>query len=573
MPRDEIGLRRQWALLTRLTTRSGGATLRELAAEFAVTERTVRRDLETFRSVGFPIREEVGDAGRKAWRVATAREFPPLQLSYDEAVALHLGRRMLGPLAGTPFEQSADNAFRKIRSTLGPMALEYLRRFAAFFHVVGAESRGYDRRSECVDAMLLAIEEFRPVRIVYRSEGSAEASPREVHPRGLIEHRGSLYLVALDPAAGRVKHYKVDRVESAEVGPPSPAAAGDFDLAAHMAEAFGVYRGAGDPVVVRVRFAPEAARYVRESTHHARRDLVDEPDGGVVAGYLVSGTEEIKRWVLGFGVKAVVLEPESLRSEVAAELRAAASAYDGPGPVAAVGRPARIPDPSAPPRTELVPTIDLAFSVRGTTIPIDYGYALFGAISRLVSAVHGDRRVGVHPIRGVHLEPTRLTLVPASRLRLRLPSEEVATYLALAGATLDLDGSRLAVGIPAVESLRPAPSLLARLVTIGHLQEPEPFLATARRQLANLGVAAAPEFLPDPHLDRAGRPVRRILRIKGKRIVGFPLLIPNLTAEESLVVQERGLGSRRRMGCGLFVPLPSRSSRSFPLTDREESPL
>ena len=200
-----------------------------------------------------------------------------------------------------------------------------------------------------------------------------------------------------------------------------------------------------------------------------------------------------------------------------------------------------------------MPLIDLAFRLNPATIPIDYGYALFGAISRIIPAVHGDRRVGVHPIRGMHLEPRRLTLVEGSRLRLRLPSEEVATYLALAGATLDLDGSRLAVGIPAVEPLRPAPALRSRLVTIGHLKDPEPFLATARRQLAEMGVAAAVEFLPDPHPDRPGQPIRRVIRIKDKRIVGFPLVIPNLTAEESILVQEQGLGSRRRMGCGVFV--------------------
>jgi len=331
MFRDEIGLRRQWALLRRLSTRSAGLSLRELAEEFAVTERTVRRDLETFRSVGFPIREEVGELGRKAWRMSAARELPPLQFSYDEAVALHLGRRLLGPLAGTPFEQAADNAFQKIRSTLGLMALDYLKRFDSFFHVVGAESRGYHRRSECVDALIEAVEESRSVRLVYRSEASSEATPRDVHPRGLVERHGALYLVAFDPAADRIKHYKVDRVESAEVGPPSPADAGDFDLEGHMAESFGVYRGAGDPVVVRVRFGPEAARYVRESVHHARRELTDDHDGGVVAEYLVSGTEEIKRWVLGFGIKAVVLEPDSLRREVMAELRAAAEGYEADG--------------------------------------------------------------------------------------------------------------------------------------------------------------------------------------------------------------------------------------------------
>jgi proteasome accessory factor B len=336
MLRDEIGLRRQWALLRRLSARAAGWTLRELAGEFAVTERTLRRDLDTFRSVGFPIREESGEFGRKCWRMATTRELPPLEFSYDEAVALHLGRRLLGPLAGTPFEEAADNAFRKIRSTLGPTALDYLQQFASFFHVVGAEPRDYHCRSDCVDALLMAVEECRSVRLVYRSEGSPEATPRDVQPRGLIEHRGALYLVAFDPAASRVKHYKVDRVESAEVGGPSPAESGDFDLAAHMAEAFGVYRGVDGPVIVRVRFGPEAARYIREATHHARRKLVDDGDGGVIAEYLVSGTEEIKRWILGFGVKAVVLEPESLRREVAAELRATLVAYEDPSPAVAV---------------------------------------------------------------------------------------------------------------------------------------------------------------------------------------------------------------------------------------------
>jgi CRISPR-associated protein Cas6 len=203
-----------------------------------------------------------------------------------------------------------------------------------------------------------------------------------------------------------------------------------------------------------------------------------------------------------------------------------------------------------------MPTIDLAFALRGSTIPLDYGYALFGALCRVVPGLHGDRRVGVHPIRGMRLEPRRLTLVPQSRLRLRLPSEEIAPYLALAGSRIELEGDLLSVGIPRVEPLRPAASLEARLVTIGHLTDPGPFEESARRHLASYGVAAEPAFLVDTHPDRLGRPVRRVVRIKGRRIVGFPLVIPNLTAEESLIVQERGLGSRRRMGCGLFVPLP-----------------
>lgn len=197
--------------------------------------------------------------------------------------------------------------------------------------------------------------------------------------------------------------------------------------------------------------------------------------------------------------------------------------------------------------------VDLAFEIRGGPIPLDYGYALFGAISRIVPAIHGDQRIGVHPIRGVKLARGRLTLVPRSRLRLRLPEEEIGAYLPLGGARLDLDGTPIEVGFPRAEPLRPRPSLISRLVTIGHHQEPEGFLDSARRRLTEMGIQATASFLPSPDPARAGEPSRRILVVKGRRIVGYPLRIDGLTAEESLTVQEQGIGSRRRMGCGVFV--------------------
>jgi CRISPR-associated protein Cas6 len=197
--------------------------------------------------------------------------------------------------------------------------------------------------------------------------------------------------------------------------------------------------------------------------------------------------------------------------------------------------------------------VDLSFKVSGGAIPLNYGYALFGAISRLVPAIHGDRRIGVHPIRGLKLGRGRLTLVPQSHLRLRLPAEEVGAYLPLAGARLDLDGSAIEVGVPRAEALRAWPVLISRLVTIGHHRDSEGFLDSVRRQLDGLGVRATASFLPSPDSSRRGEPSRRILVVKGRRIVGFPLRIDGLTAEESLIVQEYGLGSHRRMGCGVFV--------------------
>jgi CRISPR-associated protein Cas6 len=47
---------------------------------------------------------------------------------------------------------------------------------------------------------------------------------------------------------------------------------------------------------------------------------------------------------------------------------------------------------------------------------------------------------------------------------------------------------------------------------------------------------------------------RRTFQIHGKQVVGFSLLVSELTAEESIAIQEQGLGGRRKMGCGFFEP-------------------
>src|SRR5438105_13305944 len=106
-----------------------------------------------------------------------------------------------------------------------------------------------------------------------------------------------------------------------------------------------------------------------------------------------------------------------------------------------------------------MPMIDLAFVLVGRTIPLDHGYGLFSALCKVVPHLHGDTRIGVHPIRGLRAAPGLLNLTERSLLRLRLPSEEIAPHLALAGCELDLDGHKLRVGIPRAESLPPAANL------------------------------------------------------------------------------------------------------------------
>ncbi len=201
-------------------------------------------------------------------------------------------------------------------------------------------------------------------------------------------------------------------------------------------------------------------------------------------------------------------------------------------------------------------TLDLAFALQAQKlIPADHGYAVYGATSRMVPEVHSENGVGIHPICGRQVGDRRLMLMPWSSLTFRLPDGQLAPLLKLAGKSLRVDAAALRVGVPQVRALTPASALRSRLVVIKVKDtkatdlDVETFAASARRQLDELGVS-------NEAILTAGK--RRTLRIKHREIVGYEVLIEGLTAEESLALQEQGLGGRRHMGCGVFVPAVAR---------------
>ncbi len=214
--------------------------------------------------------------------------------------------------------------------------------------------------------------------------------------------------------------------------------------------------------------------------------------------------------------------------------------------------------------------VDLAFRIEGETIAVDHGYALYSALSRIWPVLHAEteewmKSTGIHPIAGRLAGDRHKSLDRSvSRLVIRMPAEHISDALSLTGATLQVDGYEVRIGVPEVRALVSAPRLYCRLAIIKGFTEPTAFLDAARRQLdilqikADLGIPTrASQCAREGNSERAsaqGTPLRRTMRIKDKEIVGFALLVEGLNADDSLRLQEIGIGGRRKFGCGIFVP-------------------
>jgi CRISPR-associated protein Cas6 len=179
--------------------------------------------------------------------------------------------------------------------------------------------------------------------------------------------------------------------------------------------------------------------------------------------------------------------------------------------------------------------VDVAFTVRGSTLPRDPRALLAAALERELPFLTADVRCGVHRLK---LAEDRVS--PRTRLQLRVPTGKADDALALSGRELDLGGHSLAVGAGHLKPLLPHGTLYAHFVA-AEVADEAAFLAAAEHELKDLGVR--------------GRAIcGRWQSLEAHALVGCSLMVDQLSPEDALAVLESGLGRHRRLGCGLFVP-------------------
>jgi proteasome accessory factor B len=150
-----------------------------------------------------------------------------------------------------------------------------------------------------------AIEDRRLTVITYQSLRSTEpVTHYDVHPHALVWHQRALYLIAWSAGHEDMRTFKVDRLSAADVQALQFTRRPGFEADRFLAGSLGIFQGDGPAQTVRIRFSPQVARYVQESTWHKSQTLELQPDGSVLAEFRLSNTVEIKSWLLSFGQHA-----------------------------------------------------------------------------------------------------------------------------------------------------------------------------------------------------------------------------------------------------------------------------
>ncbi len=319
-------LSRQWKLIQLLAKARYGVGLEALAEELACTRRTIYRDLDALMFAGFPITSEKRD-GRVFYRVIEGFRLGDTPFTPDELLALAFGEDLLRSLEGTVFHDSIRSALAKIRASLGPDLSDFLARLRESFRVLPGPHKRYADVADVIRALNQAVLERRTVRMRYTTARTGETRAREFDPYRVWYRNGGLYAIGHDHRSGELRTFAVDRIKAPELTQARFAIPDDFDFESRAASAFGVV--VEPPEHVRIRFAPRRALYVREHDWHPTQKIERLADGGIELAIEVGPGDELASWVLSFGADAEVLEPETLRKQVAAELAGASARYAG----------------------------------------------------------------------------------------------------------------------------------------------------------------------------------------------------------------------------------------------------
>lgn len=282
--------------------------------------RMFERDKNELRDLGVPL--ETGRVSSfdttEGYRInRDVYELPDVALSSDEAAAVAVAMQLWNSPELTTAAQGALLKLRAAGVEVDPAAGENIS-FAA-----PSALPGIHRAEQALGALLAAVDSGYAVQFPHRAPGSEQYVTRTVEPWGVITDGGRWYLVGRDRDRNAVRIFRLSRIgtEVVTVGPAGAVSKpDDVDLRAIVAEAV-----AETPtgVAARVWLADGHAVALRRAGSVIERARLGDRDGDVVSIDLVS-TDRLAREIAGHGPDAVVLEPESLRDDVLARLRAQA---------------------------------------------------------------------------------------------------------------------------------------------------------------------------------------------------------------------------------------------------------
>lgn len=337
MARNEQ-LIRQHKILQILERVRYGKTLKELVDDISdelglksFHTRTLRRDLEALQAVGYDIDAHDSPRG-KVWKLGPrSKTATKISFSATELIALSMGRRLMHPLAGTPFWMGIESFWSKVNEQVPESVLAHYQKFDKTLRVLGVPAKTYEKQHGIIKTINRGIQEHRVVEVAYSKPGESPKT-RQIEPYTVVLFQSSIYIIAAacedeDPD-NRIRKWKLDRFSKATLMDNWFQVPEELDLDEYIGNSMSMFFDSKQRAQnYKVRVDARAASWVIEDPLHADQTIKELNDGSIEVTVPASQAMEIIPRVLSMGVSAEIVSPKSARKRIAEMVRQMAEKY------------------------------------------------------------------------------------------------------------------------------------------------------------------------------------------------------------------------------------------------------
>ncbi|HKU35549.1 MAG TPA: YafY family protein [Paenarthrobacter sp.] len=270
----------------------------ELCRRLEVSNRTLRRDIDDLRELGYGIDAIRGRHG--GYRLGAGAMVPPLTLTADEAVAIAVGLRAAATGVVTGIEDAAARALAKLELSLSPTTRRQITDVERA--MLPLTSRHDDVDLAVVTSVAAAIAGRRRVNIHYTRHDGHE-SPRVIEPHRILHTAERWYLVSWDTERGAWRTLRLDRVKRPQI------LREEFphrDIPDEALRRFATRSITTSPYPYRARVLVHAP--VEEVSRHFRTTVAEVVDNGDGTSTLTAGSRTPEEFVLYLGMSGFEFE-------------------------------------------------------------------------------------------------------------------------------------------------------------------------------------------------------------------------------------------------------------------------
>jgi len=294
--------------------------------ELGMSPASVKRDLAYMRErFNAPIEYDREANGYRFGRPGPGPryELPGLWFNAAEVLALLTTLRMLGDLQPGMLDGQIEPLRERLRAILGSGDHSW-QEVEKRIRIFQPGRRSGD--AEHFSVIAAAVLKRSRLWIRHYNRSRNEETEREVSPQRLVHYRDNWYLDAWCHLRTDLRSFAVDAIREAQLRDARAKEIPDAELDKHLGSGYGIF--AGSKVEwAKMRFTPEAARWVSAQTWHPEQRTKIENDGSYVLELPYAEAPELMMEILKYGPDVEVTAPASLRERVARALAQAASRY------------------------------------------------------------------------------------------------------------------------------------------------------------------------------------------------------------------------------------------------------